>query len=264
MKWHRNDLSIVVLFSVVIGLGFLSGCSDDNGYANTPNEIKFLFSGDNGPGFWGELKEDWHECGSGVRQSPINIQDTAIDQNLTALDLDLHETPLYLINRGYDIMERYEEGSTLIFEGVSYTLLQFHYHTFSEHTILGARGVMEVHVVFINEELGQYAVIGMLYDIGTENDFLKIFDDRLPTKSGETVIDDAVNLNAADMFTDTSSYYTYEGSLTTPPCASIVTWIVLKENAQLSEAQYQAFRRILGNNFRPLQPLDGRTIWETP
>lgn len=264
MKWNRNDLSIVILFSVVISLGFLSGCSDNNSYANTPNEVKFLFSGDNGPGFWGDLKEDWEECGGGIRQSPINIQGTTMDQNLTALELDLHETPLYLTNRGYDISESYEEGSTLIFKGVSYTLIEFHYHTFSEHAILGARAVMEVHAVFINEELGQYAVIGMLYDIGTENDFLKIFDDRLPTKSGTTVIDDTVKLNAADMFTDTSSYYTYDGSLTTPPCSPIVAWIVLKENAQLSEAQCQAFRRILGNNFRPLQPLDGQTIWETP
>lgn len=264
MKWNRKDLSIVILFSLIVSLGFLSGCSDNNSYANTQDDIKFLYTGDNGPGFWGNLKEDWEECGSGIRQSPINIQDTTIDQKLTALDLDLYETPLYLTNTGHNITETYEEGSTLIFKGVSYSLLQFHYHTFSEHTVLGARGVMEVHAVFKNEELGQLAVIGMLYDIGTQNEFLKIFDDRLPTKSGKTVIDDMVKLNAADMFTDTSSYYTYDGSLTTPPCSSIVTWIVLKENAQLSEAQYQAFRRILGNNFRPLQPLDGQTIWETP
>lgn len=264
MKWNQNDLSIVILFSLIISLVFLSGCSDDNSYASTQDEIKFLYTGDNGPGFWGGLKEDWEECGGGIRQSPINIQDTTMDQSLTALDLDLHETPLHLINTGHNISEIYEEGSALIFKGVSYSLLQFHYHTFSEHTILGARGVMEVHAVFKNEDFGQFAVIGMLYNIGTENDFLKIFDDRLPTQAGKTVIDDTVEINAADMFTDTSSYYTYDGSLTTPPCSSIVTWIVLKTKAQLSEAQYQAFRRILGNNFRPLQPLDGQTIWETP
>ena len=264
MNFHRNDLSILILFLVVISLGFLSACTDSSSHANTPEEVKFLYTGDNGPGFWGDLKEEWGDCGSGIRQSPINIQDATIDQDLTALDLNLQATPLHLVNTGYDIREIYQEGSTLKFKDISYTLLQFHYHTFSEHTISGARGVMEVHAVFKNEELGQFAVIGMLYDIGTENEFLNIFDDRLPTLEGKTVIDDTIELNAADMFTDTSSYYTYDGSLTTPPCAPIVTWIVLKENAQLSEAQYQAFRRIMGNNFRPLQPLDGQTIWETP
>ncbi|HKI49541.1 MAG TPA: hypothetical protein VKA69_09440, partial [Desulfobacteria bacterium] len=93
MKRNRNNLSIAILLSVVIGLGFLSGCSDSKGYADTPNEIKFLYSGDNGPGFWGSLKEDWSDCGSGIRQSPINIQGATLDQNLTELDLDLHETP---------------------------------------------------------------------------------------------------------------------------------------------------------------------------
>ena len=53
------------------------------------------------------------------------------------------------------------------------------------------------------------------------------------------------------------------GSLTTPPCAETVTWCVLHEYAQLSSEQSDAFRHILGNNFRPLQKRNGRTVRST-
>ena len=57
--------------------------------------------------------------------------------------------------------------------------------------------------------------------------------------------------------------YRYMGSLTTPPCSNIVTWLVLKEHSTLSEEQYDAFRTVMGNNFRPLQKISGRVIRET-
>ena len=63
--------------------------------------------------------------------------------------------------------------------------------------------------------------------------------------------------------TNTSRYYTYQGSLTTPPCTETVTWFVLREYAQLSSEQFDAFRHILGNNFRPLQKRNGRAIRST-
>jgi carbonic anhydrase len=39
-----------------------------------------------------------------------------------------------------------------------------------------------------------------------------------------------------------------------------VTWIVLKKVAELSPQQFEAFRHILGNDFRPLQKRDGRVV----
>ena len=67
-------------------------------------------------------------------------------------------------------------------------------------------------------------------------------------------------INVAAALTHTSRYYTYAGWLTTPPCTETVTWFVLREYAQLSREQSDAFRHILGNDFRPLQKRNGRTI----
>lgn len=87
-------------------------------------------------------------------------------------------------------------------------------------------------------------------------------DAGLPRKSGDaTHSTHAIDL--ADALTDTAAYYTYAGSLTTPPCSETVTWFVLKHPATLSKAQFASFNRILGDNFRPLQARNGRVVRST-
>lgn len=89
-----------------------------------------------------------------------------------------------------------------------------------------------------------------------------MIDAGLPEKNGDTTVTDEL-IDLADALSSTSSYYTYLGSLTTPPCSENVTWIVLKKPEKFSQAQFEAFRRILGNDFRPLQDLNGRTVRAT-
>jgi carbonic anhydrase len=104
----------------------------------------------------------------------------------------------------------------------------------------------------------------MLYEIGNaENAFLnELISAGLPEKSNSHPMTiDALQL--ADAFTDISSYYNYAGSLTVPTCFP-VTFIVLKTEATMSEGQFLAFQGIMGNNFRPIQALNGRTVKVTP
>ena len=259
----RQIGSSITRFAMVGGLlGLLvAGCGDGNGKADASDETpQFDYAGDAGPGFWGELTPQWENCSTDTRQSPIDISDATVDPDLEPLALDLHGTPLKIFNNGHTIQQEYEGGSTLTFEGVTYGLRQFHFHTLAEHTVDGQRGVMELHAVFRNDESGNVAVIGMLYEIGAENDFLALFDNRLPVKKDDEINDGATEIDLSEGLTNTAGYYTYAGSLTTPPCAPIVTFIVLKEPAQLSADQFKAFRDILGNDFRPLQARNGRTI----
>ena len=95
-------------------------------------------------------------------------------------------------------------------------------------------------------------MVGVLFEIGFYvNPFIqKLIDAGLPETSTDTTETDDL-INVADALTDTSAYYTYDGSLTTPPCSETVTWVILAKPNRLSQRQYGAFRDILGNNFRP-------------
>jgi carbonic anhydrase len=230
----------------------------------TAQHGEFTYNGDTGPGFWSTLEEDFSACaGSPMgHQSPIDIDAVIEDPFLGPLNLLLNQMPYTMINNGHTIMATPKFGGSLFLNGDLYTLAQFHFHTLSEHLIQGDRGVMELHAVFTDAN-GNNAVVGMLYKIGKPNLFLQqLISAGLPqlTTSPAVTIN---SLGLEEAFTNTSSYYTYAGSLTTPPCTENVTWIVLKHWAELSPEQFEAFRTILGNDFRPLQARNRRVVHAT-
>jgi carbonic anhydrase len=90
----------------------------------------------------------------------------------------------------------------------------------------------------------------------------KLLTAGLPEKttSAPTTVE---KLNLGQAFTDLGSYYNYPGSLTTPPCGENVNWFVLKQWAELSQDQLDAFRKVLGNDFRPVQKKNDRVVKAT-
>lgn len=256
--WGRLGIAIVVISGLVTA-GTAARATGPVAQDNAARAAGYSYSGAEGPGYWGELDPAWENCEVNARQSPINIEGFTTDPNLGPLALNLHETEVNLINNGHTIEQEYEPGNTLMFEGVVYELLQFHFHTLSEHAIAGKRGEMELHAVFRSQETGNLAVIGQIYKVGKENEFLKAFDHVLPKHEGERSTSET-KINVEEAFKDGPGYFTYPGSLTTPPCSPIVNWIVLKKRATMSEEQFHLFNSILGNNFRPVQPLNGRTV----
>jgi carbonic anhydrase len=221
----------------------------------------FSYTGDTGPGFWGEISSACAAT-STSRQSPVDIDHAQVDQSLTPLDTVLRETSFTLTNPGYTVVAIPETADTLTLNGITFSLIQFHFHTLSEHTINGRYSVMELHVVF-QDANSNLAVIGVLYRIGKANPFLaKILSAGLPEKTTSSPV--TVTLNLETAFTDLSSYYTYPGSLTTPPCSETVTWLVLRRQAELTASQFEEFQRVLGNDFRPRQPLNGRVVLASP
>ncbi|VAW57243.1 Carbonic anhydrase, alpha class [hydrothermal vent metagenome] len=231
-------------------------------------EIPFAYSGDNNAANWGNLTPEWAECSGAsieARQSPVNIHHVKIDTSLKPLYLTTYPTDINIFNNGHTIEQEYEDtGSHIYFEGTEYELKQFHFHTLSEHAINKKRGAIEMHAVFNEPVNHKNLVMSVIYELGRrKNHFIQtLIDVGLPKKNGDSTESER-HINLADGFTDTSSYYTYSGSLTTPPCTGNVTWVVLKKIAKLSWNQWVSFRDILGNNFRPLQEINGRTIRST-
>ena len=233
------------------------------GFSRQASAQEFSYNGDTGPGFWSELNPEWEACsgdGFHARQSPINIGKVRVDRHLGKLKLQLYPTEIDIFNNGHTIEQEYAEtGSRIGFEGQDYELRQFHFHTLSEHTVKGRHGVMELHGVFQND--AGYLVVGQLFEVGGHRNALiqKLIQAGLPEKNGNTS-EAGVEINLTEVLTSTKRYYSYRGSLTTPACTETVTWVVLAQPAKVTVGQYEAFRVVLGNNFRPLQDLNGRSI----
>ncbi len=206
----------------------------------------------NGPTHWGEFSKT---CAKGNAQSPINIVPGKSIHLNAQYKLHLHEdvhTTAKVIDNGHSIKVTPKEGGTIELHGETFKLLQFHFHGKSEHTVDGKRYDMVVHLVHQNPKTKQLAVIAVFFEEGKNNPAL---DNVL---SG---IDKEIRIDPADLLPgDTQHYFHYIGSLTTPPCSENVQWYLLKQPAQASKEQIEAFRKYYVDNERPIQELHHRTI----
>ena len=55
-------------------------------------------------------------------------------------------------------------------------------------------------------------------------------------------------------------FVSYQGSLTTPPCTEGVRWLVMRTPLRVSRAQADRITRIISENARPVQALNGRRV----
>jgi carbonic anhydrase len=246
--------------SRLLSLGFalsalvFAGCST----APKPQHgaVHWTYDGHTGPAHWTGLSGENWACG-GLHQSPIDLADAVPVR--TALDFDYRPTALNLVNNGHTIQQNVEAGSWLRVGDDVYALKQFHMHTPSEHTVGGKVYDLELHLVHQNEA-GQLAVVGVLFERGATNAFLETFWRHLPVTPNERHGDPAVQLDVRSFLPASGACFAYEGSLTTPPCTEGVRWMVLETPVQLAPSQLDAFRAIYAHNARPVQPRNNRVI----
>lgn len=237
----------------------------------------FGYDGPIGPEFWGQLSERWTVCETGRAQTPIDLAGRQATLAYTGrgpipdLEFDYHESSVNVINNGHTVQFNYEEGSELRINGMPFRLLQFHFHTPSEHTLEGgARFPLELHLVHRNAA-GTLAVVGVFIRVGEE---LEGFEPErlaqtLPQGDGVQYLLES-HIDAEDLLPESHRTFHYIGSLTTPPCSEGVLWFVLRQPLQMSEEQVGVILRALnglrfasrqGGNARPVQPLNGRTVY---
>jgi len=227
---------------------------------------EWSYDGRTGPDHWVDL--EFEDCG-GSNQSPvdINICEEEGNHELPEIEFEYEHTPLLILNNGHTIEVEYEEGSKIIIEEEEFELLQFHFHSPSEHTLKGANFPMEMHLVHRNEE-GELAVIGVFIKEGKRQNknFKNVWDFLPPVAGQEREVNMVINVD--EMLPEERGYFAYKGSLTTPPCSEGVEWMLLKEPVSLSRRQIRKFKIALRlscceQNNRPTQPLNGREIEAT-
>jgi carbonic anhydrase len=220
------------------------------------------YVGNTGPENWGRLSSDYQACLAGVEQSPINIgggQGRFDGASVAPIDFDYRLSPVEFVNNGHTVQVNYAPGSGITIAGKRFELLQFHFHTPSEHAVGGHRAPMEAHLVHKAAD-GELAVIGVLIEEGPENLALSEFWGLMPTRAGETNHERRTLINARDLLPHGAGYYRYMGSLTTPPCSEGVNWFVMAEPVTASAKQIEQFGRVIGANARPLQPVGRRLV----
>jgi carbonic anhydrase len=218
------------------------------------------YTGSGGPEAWGQMKPEFSKCSSGTRQSPIDIRD-GIKVNLDAVQFDYKPSAFRVIDNGHTVQVNVGAGNSIEVMGKRYDLVQFHFHRPSEERIDGRQFDMVAHLVHKDID-GRLAVVAVLLERGSAQPLVQSIWNNLPLEKGDEVAArSTINLN--DLLPANRNYFTYMGSLTTPPCSEGVLWMVMKEPVQISGDQIGIFARLYPMNARPVQSASGRLIKES-
>uniref|UniRef100_A0A4W5RJ44 Carbonic anhydrase n=1 Tax=Hucho hucho TaxID=62062 RepID=A0A4W5RJ44_9TELE len=221
-------------------------------------------------------------CG-GKAQSPINIvtRRTLPDGRLTPFTFAGYQEAFhsFITNNGRTV--KVDLPATAKVQGgdlaVPYKAVQLHLHLGkdggpgSEHTIDGEQYPMELHIVNIKEEynsldealkdLAGVGVLGFFYEVF----FSLILQNVLQNEKIDVSLDMFIPSQS-----NMTSYFRYQGSLTTPPCAEAVVWTIFKNTIPLSRQQLAAFSQLqfadgkpMVGTYRPVQPLNGRLVYRS-
>lgn len=215
---------------------------------------------------WEYENPNWGSAGygdcNGTVQSPININtEQTIKATLSDITFNYNPFQMKIVDDGHTIQVNGAGSNAIVVNGVSFDFKQFHFHHQSEHTVNGKASPMELHLVHEDPLTKNITVLGIMLEEGADNPFIQAVWENIPTTKKNEVTT-AVTLNLADILPADTRYYTYTGSLTTPPCSQGLQWILFKESIKLSRDQIDAFARLYENNARPIQPTNNRQVLE--
>ncbi len=244
-------------------------------------KIPWSYKGNTGPTFWGKLSPSYALCTQGREQSPIDIRKNALQlPNTLELHYQTAETSVIddgdtrltikdnvtIFNDGHTIQVNFEKSKVpnfVMYQGERYDLVQFHFHSPSESQLNGQSAPLEVHFVHQGSH-GKALVIAVLIKGGASNAYLQELMKHLPhvaSTQQAVVIDQHEMVNPQDLFPLDNDYYSFPGSLTTPPCTEGLQWVVMAATSTATPAEIASIRTVIGgSNARAVQPLNKRVV----
>jgi carbonic anhydrase len=245
-------LGLVLLAATAVLAGPLAAWSQDS----TPWD----YEGKRGSLVWGKLDPSYSACSKGHEQSPVDIRGAHLDKSLQPLEFHYIAGSVTLENTGHTIRAIPAKGSYLVANGVRYDLVDFEFHRPSEHPIKGKLTDMDVDLMHKSAD-GKVAILNvqLLEDRGAPNAVLATLWPHLPEKPGVT---EKVTefVNPAGFVPSDPGYWTYMGSLTTPPCTEGVRWFVFEQPLSIGREQLRKFAALYKVNSRPMQDIGKRKI----
>ena len=250
-----------------IGAGAAAGSAVARGVPQAPgarratdNAAAWAYEGAAGPQAWGELKPEFALCAKGQRQSPIDLQGgLAVD--LEPVLFHYQASRFAVVDNGHTVQVKVAPGNAIELAGRRYELQHFTFHRPGEGRIDGRQFEMSLHLVHKDAQ-GRLAVVALLLDPGPPQPVVQQVWNNLPLEKHEEAAA-RVALDLPQLLPADRRYYTYMGSLTTPPCSEGVQWVVMRHPVTASPEQLALFARLYPMNARPLQSAAGRRIMQS-
>jgi carbonic anhydrase len=216
------------------------------------------YEGKQGPLNWGRLDPAYRACSEGKEQSPIEIRGAHLNKNLKPIEFHYLSSSMTLVNTGHWIQVTPAPGSYIVANGTRYDLVQFHFHHPGEEAVKGALPDMTLDLVHRSAE-GKIAVVAVRLNEGNPNAVLAALWEHMPKTAGAT---DKMteSMSPAGLLPADRGYWTYEGSLTAPPCTEGVQWFIFEQEVELSRSQLRTYAALFKVTSRMIQPTRGRKI----
>jgi carbonic anhydrase len=253
---------------------------------------------------------DWEcLCKEGKEQSPIDLpkpnqaiksiikpffQYDYFNDKDTKLKIE-HFNNALNIQANTELLKIRGFGKVVTHDGTVYYATDIRFHTPSEHTIDGVRFPLEVSIIHDAKTKGDYGkkvIVSFLFVAkpGVYNKFIDSIEffnlpnpfDKIRTLHNKLFIPDILsNIDEdSNVIMKNFSFYTYQGSITHPPCNENVIHYVASNPIEESVTAIDLFKEALrypdfedqsGNvvtakdvpltNYREVQPLNGRSVF---
>ncbi len=225
--------------------------------------VEWSYDGDRGPAMWGKLHSSYAACEKGRFQSPIDIRD-GVGVDLPPLSFEVKPSHFKIVDTGKTFEVEYLAGATLKVLGNVHRLVRIEFRHPAEERINGRTLGMSMQLHF-RDANGRHAAVSVLLASAAakENPFIQTLWNHIPLVRNDPIAPPEAMINLAQILPRNLAYYTYMGSLTSPPCTEGVTWYVLKTPIEVAPEQIAIFARLYPNNTRPAQPTNSRLIKES-
>jgi carbonic anhydrase len=217
------------------------------------------YQGKRGALAWGKLDPAWKACAQSHTQSPVDIRGARLVKTLPALEFHYIATTTRLENNGRTIIVHVDPGSYVVIGGTRYDLVEYDFHHPSETAVRGKLSDMEIHLLHRSAGKEIILAIRLAEDVSTPNAVLAALWPHLPKATGGSEKVSELT-NPGGLLPADRGYWTYMGSLSTPPCTEGVRWFVFEQELGLSRDQLRTFERFFKLNTRGLQEIHGRRI----
>ncbi|KAG6836274.1 hypothetical protein H0H93_009546 [Arthromyces matolae] len=250
-----------ILFLTVALYSAIPVLATDNSTLPLPTELDFGYTGIDGPLGWTRGNDLNPLCSTGVHQSPIDLDET-IPFIRSHVNLAIPDGSYNFTNNGHTMVIYL--GGNLSVGAHDYELVQFHFHTPAEHLIEHVFYPLEMHLVFRDAGASDNdpftLAIGVLFEVSATSttQLLNTLAKTLPKTTGSTVTTDKLVFGPLIDHIEHGTSYTYQGSLTTPPCSEGLKWLVSQQTLDVDVQTYKDFKGVMKFNARYLQNSPGQ------